>query len=65
MANDPQPPVAIRCAEGHVSYYDKTDLCGKYRVVQRGEASDAVNVPCKHAGCTQWTVVSLDCGGYR
>lgn len=65
MPDTQPPPVAIRCANGHVSYYDKQDLCGEYRVVYRGEARDTVSVPCKHPGCMQSTVVDIDCGGDR
>lgn len=65
MPDNHNQTLAVRCPDGHVSYYDRQELCGKFRVVRRGAAPDAVNVPCKHPGCTHSMVVNVDCEGYR
>jgi hypothetical protein len=62
---------SARCPNGHVSYYDKREICpksgiGHRRVVIRdGRESDEILLKCKTRGCGEEFAVEVDCEGYK
>jgi hypothetical protein len=56
----------VRCKNGHVSYFDKRDVCRsniRKRVVRNGKTLDELRLRCE--SCGEWIVVEVDCEGYR
>ncbi|MBP1466197.1 toll/interleukin-1 receptor domain-containing protein [Candidatus Chloroploca sp. M-50] len=70
------PPAAsrhtfgVRCPKGHVSWYDKREVCPASGTIPRstvrkaGQDLDELLLPCRTAGCTETVVVRVDCEGY-
>lgn len=60
-----------RCPQGHVSYYDKREECGKKGNVTRrtvwrdNRNADEILLRCKTPGCKQEFYVEVDCEGYK
>jgi TIR domain len=60
----------VRCAKGHVSWYDKREVCladGKIArsAVRRADQDlTELMLPCRTAGCIETVVVRVDCEGY-
>jgi hypothetical protein len=71
----PQPTparyrIGVRCAKGHVSWFDKRRLCSDHTtftrtVARRADANlSEIAVRCGEPGCGEVTKVSLDCEEY-
>ena len=72
MASATHPDILeVTCADGHISYYHKRDVCGPAGIVWRvanpaqSGAGDTLLLPCKHDGCTRRTLRVVDCRGHR
>ncbi|MSP14017.1 MAG: hypothetical protein EXR62_13815 [Chloroflexi bacterium] len=72
MANTTHPDmIEATCADGHISYYNKHDVCGPHGIVWRkaqaeaSGANDTLLLPCEHPGCQHKTSIIVDCRGYR
>ncbi len=63
--------IGVRCAQGHVTYYDKRVVCRADGMVPRavvlrdGKQIDQLRLRCTTGGCDEITVVEVDCEGYR
>ncbi|MBP1466202.1 toll/interleukin-1 receptor domain-containing protein [Candidatus Chloroploca sp. M-50] len=61
----------VRCAKGHVTYFDKQVVCRAGGTIVRltelrdGKNFDALRLRCGTSGCSEWVVVEVDCEGYR
>jgi hypothetical protein len=78
----PQPPsflrpgdsrhmFGVRCKNGHVTYFDKREVCVAHSLVPRdmtkraGVALDELHLKCEHPGCGAEVVARVDCREYR
>jgi hypothetical protein len=70
-AGESRHMIGLRCPNHHISYYDKREICPasaqfKRNLVRRaGQAVDELSLPCRHPGCNQVVVVTVDCEGYK
>ena len=65
MSKDSGHIFGVKCHEcGHVSYFDKREVCGSSGIVPRrdDEGTDTLQLKC--AGCGAELVVQVDCEGY-
>lgn len=69
-ADDRQFMIGVRCADGHVSYYDRRRICADESVVMRGSVRaadrgvDEFYVKCREPGCEQVHKLQINCGEY-
>ncbi|MBX0330683.1 toll/interleukin-1 receptor domain-containing protein [Oscillochloris sp. ZM17-4] len=60
----------VRCPRGHVSWYDKREVCPADGRIARSAVRKAeqdlteLMLPCRTAGCPETVVVQVDCEGY-
>jgi hypothetical protein len=70
-AGESRHMIGLRCPNHHISYYDKREICPasaqfKRNLVRRaGQDVDELSLPCRHPGCNQVVVVTVNCGGYK
>jgi hypothetical protein len=61
----------VRCEKGHVTYFDKREVCREdgsitRSIVYRDDRQlDALRLRCGTAGCGEWVWVDVDCEGYK
>jgi hypothetical protein len=69
LPDDRRHMVGVPCRNGHVTYFDKRELCteqsGFVRTVVReqGEAFDEIYLPCRQ--CDDMVKTRIDCEAYR
>jgi len=62
--------IGVRCAQGHVSYYDRRRICADESVIMRsrvraGEQEvDEFYVQCRESGCAEIHKLQINCGEY-
>jgi hypothetical protein len=70
----PPPPESAReaahifgapCAKGHITYFDKREVCSHQGTVVRRNQLDVLRLRCGTPGCGEWLTVEVDCEGYR
>jgi hypothetical protein len=66
---DPQAALMVggRCEKGHISYYNKRDICQRYRRIAyapRAGQRDELIVACQTPDCLLKVVVHVDCGAF-
>jgi hypothetical protein len=67
---DSRHTFGVRCPKGHVSWYDKREVCPADGKVARSAVRKAeqdlteLMLPCRTAGCPETVVVQVDCEGY-
>jgi hypothetical protein len=60
-----------RCANGHVTYFDKREVCrhqstvARSTVLREGKELDALRLRCGTPGCGKEIWIDVDCEGYR
>lgn len=70
-AAPPDYVFGAKCANGHVSYYDKREYCPRNssltrRTTTRGSREvDEILLHCKTKGCGEEFFVEVDCKGYK
>lgn len=69
-ARETQHMVGVRCANGHISYFDRREICRAqgtlHRSVERaGKTLDELILECTHPGCGAELKARIDCEGYR
>ena len=70
LADDRRHMFGVPCAQGHVTWFDKREICNEktefVRSVERegDEEWELYALPCGEPGCDELTKVRLDCGGY-
>lgn len=63
--------VGVSCTAGHVTYFDKRDLCNESSDFKRSrersgdQELDYVYVRCGEQGCANEVKIQIDCGAYR
>jgi TIR domain len=61
----------VRCKNGHVTYFDKREVCGAHSLVPRDMAKsagvelDELHLKCEHPDCGAEVVARVDCREYR
>lgn len=80
LGGQPVPPTptidsrhtfGVRCSKGHVSSFDKREVCPATNLVPRsvvptaGKELDEMLLHCRTSGCPEQIVVRIDCGGYK
>jgi hypothetical protein len=57
----------VRCEKGHVTYFDKREVCrhdgNVKRTMRDGKELDALRLRC--GTCQAWVVAEVDCEGYK
>ena len=61
----------VRCKNGHVTYFDKREVCVAHSLVPRDMAKragvelDELHLKCEHPDCGAEVVARVDCREYR
>lgn len=70
-ADDAGHRFGVRCPAGHVTYFDKREVCPdsgtlvRKVVEQDGKELDELILECGEADCSHEIVVRVDCEGYK
>jgi hypothetical protein len=57
--------LAIKCPNGHISYFDRRKICTEYRNVYRSPRFDQLLLTCQAARCGEEMIVDVDCSAYK
>jgi len=64
LGRDAQHMFGVRCPKGHITYFDKREVCGSQRwIVRSTDQLDVLRLPC--GACDEVMEVEVDCEGYK